>query len=104
MAGCLSNGRLRQQWQTTSVGVECLSNGGRPSPTELHRPGFSCVRSETLNPELLESLFCLSLWGWDLTSLITWLLASEPFFLLLVEWSTLSQVFQSPFEKALESV
>ena len=33
--GCLSNGRLRQQWACTSVGADCPGNGGRPSPTEL---------------------------------------------------------------------
>ena len=80
MAGCLGNGRLRQQWEYTSVGAECLGNGGRPSPTELHCPGFSCACSETLNPECFEALFCLSLSGWDPPSLITWLPASEPFF------------------------
>ena len=80
MAGCLGNGRLRQQWECTSVGVVCLSNGRCPSPTELHRPGFSGARSETLNPERFELLFCLSLWGWELPSLITWLPASERLF------------------------
>ena len=63
VAGCLSNGRLHQQWACTSVGVDCLGNGGRPSPTELHHPGFSCARSETLHLERLELPFCLSLWG-----------------------------------------
>ena len=60
MAGCLGNGRLHQQWACTSVGAGCLSNGKRPSFTELHHPGFSCVRSESLHPECLESPFCLS--------------------------------------------
>ena len=60
VAGCLSNGRLRQQWACTSVGAGCLGNGGYPSPTELHHPGFRCARSETLHPERLESPFCLS--------------------------------------------
>ena len=63
MAGCLGNGRLRQQWEGTSVGADCLGNGVRPYPTELHRPGFSCARSETLHPERFELPFCLSLWG-----------------------------------------
>ena len=34
LAGCLGNGRLRQQWVCVSVGVGCLGNGGRPSPTQ----------------------------------------------------------------------
>ena len=79
MAGCLGNGRLRQQWQSTSVGVESLGNGGCPSHTELHHPGFSCACPETLNPERFQLLFCLFLWGWDPLSLITWLPASESF-------------------------
>ena len=54
MAGCVSNGSV------ASVGADCLSNGGRPPLTELHCPGFSCDRSETLYPECLESPFCLS--------------------------------------------
>ena len=53
-AGCVSNGSV------TSVGADCLSTGGRPSPTELHRPGFSCAHSETLHLECLELPFCLS--------------------------------------------
>ena len=80
MAGCLGNNMLHQQWECTSVGADCLGNGRRPSPTELHHPGFSCACSETLNPERFKSLFCLSLWGWDPPSLITWLPASEPCF------------------------
>ena len=36
LAGCLSNGRLRQQWECTSVGAGCLGNGKLLSPTELH--------------------------------------------------------------------
>ena len=39
--GCLSNGRLRQQWACTSVGADCLGNGGCPFPTELHFKGTS---------------------------------------------------------------
>ena len=34
--GCLGNSRLHQQWACTSVGADCLGNGGRPSLTELH--------------------------------------------------------------------
>ena len=85
MAGCLGNSRLCQQWECTSVGADCLDNGERPSPTELHHPGFSCGRSEILHPERFELPFCLSLWGWDPLSLITWLPASEspPFFFKL---------------------
>ena len=79
MAGCLSNGRLHQQWECTSVGTECLGSGAHSTPTKLHHPGFSCAHSETLNPKRFESSFCLSLWGWDPPSLITWLSASEPF-------------------------
>ena len=90
MAACLSNGRLRQQWECTSVGAECLSSGAHPSPTELHRPGFSCACSETLNPERFELPFYLSLWGWDPPSLITWLPASEPFFSFSFFFSFLS--------------
>ena len=60
VAGCLGNGRLHQQWACTSVGADCLGNGRRPLPTELHRPGFSCVLREPLHQERLESLFCLS--------------------------------------------
>ena len=77
MAGCLGNGRLCPQWECISVGAVCLGNGGCPFPTKLHCPGFSCAHSETLNPKRFESPFCLSLWGWDLLSLITWLPASE---------------------------
>ena len=39
VAGCLGNGRLRQQWLCTSVGAVCLGNGRRPSPTELRPQG-----------------------------------------------------------------
>ena len=60
VAGCLSNGRLHQQWACTSVGADCLGNGGRPSPTEVLHPGFSCAHSKTLHLERLESPFCLS--------------------------------------------
>ena len=60
VAGCLGNGRLRQQWACTSVAADCLGNGGRPSPTELHRTGFSCALREPLHRERLESPFCLS--------------------------------------------
>ena len=45
VAGCL--GRLHQQWVCTSVGADCLGNGRCPSPTELHRPGFSCARTRS---------------------------------------------------------
>ena len=38
VAGCLGNGRLRQQWACISVGAGCLGNGGRPSPTERLGP------------------------------------------------------------------
>ena len=79
IVGCLGSGRLCQQWECTSVGAECLGSGGRPSPTKLQCPGFSCARSETLNPERFKSLFYLSLWGWDPPSLLTWLPASGPF-------------------------
>ena len=61
VSGCLGNGRLHQQWVCTSVGADCLSNGGRPSPTELHHTGFSCALREPLHRERLESPFCLSL-------------------------------------------
>ena len=57
MVGCLSNGRLRQQWQTNFIGVECLGNGGCPSPTELGHPGFSYACHETVNPEHFQLLF-----------------------------------------------
>ena len=60
VVGCLGNGSLCQQWACTSVGVNCLGNDGRPSPTELHHPGFSCALREPLHPERLESPFCLS--------------------------------------------
>ena len=83
MAGCLGNGRLRQQWQCSSKGVECLCNGERPSPSELHHPGFRCACHETLNPERFQLRFCLFLWWWDPLSLITWLPASESFFFFL---------------------
>ena len=39
--GCLGNGRLRQQWACTSVGADCLGNGGRPSRMELRFKGTS---------------------------------------------------------------
>ena len=32
MAGCLGNGRLHQQWEGTSVGVECLGKWLTPLP------------------------------------------------------------------------
>ena len=32
--GCLGNGWLPQQWACISIGEGCLGNGGRPSPTE----------------------------------------------------------------------
>ena len=60
VAGCLSNGRLSQQWACTSVGADCLGNGRRLSPTELHGPWFSCALREPLHLEGLESPFCLS--------------------------------------------
>ena len=60
LAGFFGNGRLLQQWACTSVGADCLGNGGRPSPTVLHRPGFSCALREPLYLEPLESPFCLS--------------------------------------------
>ena len=60
VAGGLGIGRLRQQWVCTSVGADCLGNGGRSSPMELHCPGFSCTRREPLHPEHLELPFCLS--------------------------------------------
>ena len=67
MADSLCYDRLRRQWQSTSVGVECLVNGGCPSPTELHCPGFSCACRETLNPERFQLLgfllLLLLLWG-----------------------------------------
>ena len=47
VAGCLGNGRLRQQWACSSVEADCLTKGGRPSPTELHRPGFSCACTQS---------------------------------------------------------
>ena len=52
VAGCLGNGRLRQQWERTSVGVDCLGNGSCPSPTER--------LSDRLHGEHSESPFCLS--------------------------------------------
>ena len=36
--GCLGNSWLRQQWACISVGAACLGNGGRPSPTECLGP------------------------------------------------------------------
>ena len=51
-AGCLGNCRLHQQWACVSVRAGCLSNGGCPSPTECLRDG--------LHGERLESPFCLS--------------------------------------------
>ena len=51
-AGCLGNSWLRQQWACISVGLGCLGNGGHPSPTEHLRDG--------LHGERLESPFCLS--------------------------------------------
>ena len=47
VAGCLGNGRLCHQWACTSVRADCLGNGGRPSPTELHCLGFSCTCCKT---------------------------------------------------------
>ena len=38
---CLGNSRLHQQWACTSVGADCLANGGHPSPTELRFQGTS---------------------------------------------------------------
>ena len=63
-AGFLSNGKLPQQWWTTSVGVECLNNDGCPFLTELHCPWFSCACRETLNPERFQLLGFLFLFLW----------------------------------------
>ena len=51
--GCLGNGRLHQQWACTSVGADCLGNGRRPSPMELHF-------KKTSSPGVFGILFCLS--------------------------------------------
>ena len=51
VAGCLGNGRLRQQCACISVGAGCLSNG-RPPPTERLR--------DRIHGEHLELPFCLS--------------------------------------------
>ena len=53
VVSCLGNGRLGQQWACTSVGADCLGNGGCLSPMELHHPGFSCALREPLHPERL---------------------------------------------------
>ncbi|KAL0608904.1 Zinc finger protein [Plecturocebus cupreus] len=44
-----------------------FSFGGRPFPTELDLPGFSCACCETLSPQRFQLLF--SLWGWYQPSL-----------------------------------
>ena len=36
LLGCLGNSKLCQLWACTSVGADCLGNGRKPSPTELH--------------------------------------------------------------------
>ena len=71
VGGCLGNGRLRQQWACTSVGADCLGNGGRFSPTELHHPGFSCARIRSVwnchfvcPTALPQSLLPWNLLGW----------------------------------------
>ena len=48
VVGCLGNGRLCQQWACTSVEADCLGNGGRSSPMELHRFVFSCARTRSV--------------------------------------------------------
>ncbi|KAL0596752.1 Histone demethylase UTY, partial [Plecturocebus cupreus] len=62
MVDNLSNGGLPQQLQTTSIVVDCLRNGRRPSPTELDRPGFSCACCETLNLEHFRLLVFVGRW------------------------------------------
>ena len=52
--GCLGNGWLRQQWACISVGASCLGNGGRPSPTERLGPSAR---------DRLKSRFCSSHWA-----------------------------------------
>ena len=58
MAGCLGNGglpgngKLPQQWQTTSIGVECLGNGGRPYPTELGHPVLAVLALKLSTPSI----------------------------------------------------
>ena len=51
-AGCLGNGSLCQQWACISVGAGCLGNGGHPFPTEH--------LWDRLHGEHLESPFCSS--------------------------------------------
>ena len=41
VSGCLSNGRLCQQWVCISVGADCLGNGGCPFPMERLRNIFT---------------------------------------------------------------
>ena len=81
MAGCLGNGRLHQQWQTTSIGVECLGNGRRPSPSELGHPGFSYGCHETLNPKHFQLLFVFVGVGPTEPDHLATCLRAPPFFL-----------------------
>ncbi|KAL0612146.1 LOW QUALITY PROTEIN: hypothetical protein AAY473_018775 [Plecturocebus cupreus] len=64
--------RLRKQEHNLNLGAQAsepqLSDDlqtyqGRPFPTELGLPGFSCACCETLSPWRFQLLF--SLWGWD---------------------------------------
>ena len=54
VVGCLSNGRVRQQWACISVGTGCLSNGGRSSPQSI---------LDRLHGDHWKSRFCSSHWA-----------------------------------------
>ena len=78
VAGCLSNGRLCQQWECISVGADCLSNGGCPSPTELQCPGFSCAHTQSV---------------WNCCFVCPTALAQTPFPWNLLAWLTVQVLF-----------
>ena len=63
VAGCLGNGKLRQQWACTSVGMGCLGNGRCPSPMEL----------------LSGNLSTGSVWNHHTHYLLGWLTVQVPF-------------------------
>ena len=73
VAGCLGNGRLRQQWACISVGTGCLSNGWLPQQWACISVGVGCLGnggcpppqsvSDRLHGDCLKSWSCSSHWA-----------------------------------------
>ncbi|XP_078214705.1 uncharacterized protein LOC118149892 [Callithrix jacchus] len=115
-AGCLGDGgpppRRRAAWAMADLllGGGLPGDGGPPPqrraasamadapPPQSWTVAGSAVLAVKLSIQSVSDRW--SLWGWDWPCLSTWLPASDPFFFSSVEWATLSQVFQSPVEKA----